>query len=191
MEVRIPSVKDRIYGKRGEDFLDKTINKFCERHDGIRPTHYAKTLLLHFAKQHPWHGNFREVSRLFQMLHMEVMMSAKPDVLTARIVSAVLQEFNVQPDGVLDTLKEDSTYRFEHPLLNGLEGVYAKDKAVLEFAFKCAADSSNCSKAAERFFSGRCQKNPSSSYARFLERFGFEYDADLQGHIRQKEIQAT
>lgn len=191
IEVRMPSVRARIDGERREEFLDRTIRQFCKKHDGIRPTRHARALLLHFAKKHPWRGNFRDVSRLFQMLHMEVMMSAKPNVLTARTTSEVWQKFTAQSGGGFTVSKEDAPCRFEHPFLRDLEGVYAKDKATLEFAFTCAAESSNCSKAAERFFSGRRQKNPSTSYERFLERFGFAYDADVQGHIKRKKKQMT
>ena len=116
---------------------------------------------------------------------MDIMFSNQPNVLTASKVKKVLEKFIAQI-GVMNfnTRIENPISLLGHPILTDLSGMYAKDKIVLAFAFECAKQSSNCSQAANMFYAGKFQKNPSASYVRFLERFGYRYDVNSCGHIQ-------
>ena len=185
IEVRMPTVKERFNGRNGEMFFEQILNDIGLRHGKVHITQHGKELLLNFSKHHPWNGNFRDLMRLFQMLHMDITFSNQPNVLTASKVKKVLEKFIAQI-GVMNfnTRIENPISLLGHPILTDLSGMYAKDKIVLAFAFECAKQSSNCSQAANMFYAGKFQKNPSASYVRFLERFGYRYDVNSCGHIQ-------
>jgi len=183
MRVRMPSVAERIGGANGGKFLERTVDGLCRQRGIIALTRNAKAIFAMFAHKHPWKGNFRELERFFNILQREVLIRGERNVVSAAMMQNVIVEFSreIEIDGNMPVA--DGGLVSVHPLLKDISGIYARDKATLEFAFKCAATSKNCNQAAKRFFAGKSQSNPQGSFIRWLGRFGFAYDDNSEGHI--------
>ena len=183
MRVSLPSVKDRINGANGTRFLKTVVSDLCRRHGISTLTRNATANFIAFARKHRWAGNFRELKRFFNILQRRMFVLVDGNVATAAMMRRTIDEMEASDEEVCSVHSFDENISPIHPLLTDLAGVAAKDKATLEFAFKCAAGAKNCRQAAERFFDGRRQNNPQTSFTRWLARFGFAYSDEAVGHI--------
>ena len=179
--VHMPSVKERIDGNDGEGFLERQIDALCMKHGGLHLTKHARTMLLKFARQHPWRGNFRELNRAFQIMGMK---SDLRHVVSASAMSSVIDEVvrNAQSADIFNLPQSDLTYE-EHPLLGKRADIAANEKAMLLFAFKCASEATSCQDAGRKFFDGKKLRNWNSSFSRYLAKFGFCWDKDSPSHV--------
>ena len=179
--VHMPSVKERIDGNGGERFLDRQIDSLCMKHGGLHLTNHARTMLLKFARQHPWRGNFRELNRAFQIMGMK---SDQRNVVSASAMSSVIDEIirNAQSADIFNLPQYDSTYE-EYSLLKKRADIAANEKAMLLFAFKCASEATSCQDAGRKFFDGKKLRNWNSSFSRYLAKFGFCWDKDSPSHV--------
>ena len=179
--VHMPSVKERIDGNGGERFLDRQIDSLCMKHGGLHLTNHARTMLLKFARQHPWRGNFREFNRAFLVMGMK---SDRRNVVSASAMGSVIDEIirNAQSADIFNLPQYDSTYE-EHPLLKKRADIAANEKAMLSFAFKCASEATSCQDAGRKFFDGKKLRNWNSSFSRYLAKFGFCWDKDSPSHV--------
>ena len=183
MRVRMPSVAERIEGANGDKFLERVVDEFSRRRGIAMLTRNARAIFVSFARRHQWKGNFRELERFFNILQREALMRGRGMVVSAAMAQRAIGEFSkeVETDCAMLVNADGSTPI--HPLLRDLTGIYAKDKATLEFAFKCAASAKNCRQAAMRFFEGKRQRNPQTTFVNWLGRFGFAYDDNIEGHV--------
>ena len=181
--VHMPSVKERIDGNGGEGFLDRQIDALCMKHDGLHLTKHARTMLLKFARQHPWRGNFRELNRTFQIMGMR---SDQRNVVSALAMSSVIDEVirNAQSADIFNKAKSAPAHE-EHPLLKARVDIAANEKAMLMFAFKCTSEATSCQDAGRRFFDGKKLRNWNSSFSRYLAKFGFRWDKNAPDHIAE------
>lgn len=181
VNVCIPSVQERIRGRNGENFLNRQIDTFCEKYGELKFTDRARACFKKFAKEHPWRGNFREFNRCFQIMCMQ---SDRRNIVSASAMERVVQ--TIKSDTSNEEVFEQS-HSFhattENSFLKGCSDIPANEKAKLAFAFKCAETSTNCADAGRRFYQGKVLKNPCSSFKRYIERFGFEWNANVVGHI--------
>lgn len=187
MRLKLPSVRNRVDGVSGMDFLARQLAEFCRKHGDVKVTALAKSRFLDFARSRLWRGNFRELMSFFQLLLRKV---ERPSVISAQTVSKAITQFS---DEVMDerafaveTTEKDVSVN--HPLLEGREGFGANEKVELVFAFRCAARAANCNAAGRLFFAGKTftSKNWNTSFERFLARNGYCWDADVEGHVRRK-----
>lgn len=183
VNVRIPSVHDRIKGSYGENFLDRQIDTFCEKHGNLRFTNRARACFKGFAKEHKWRGNFRELNRCFQIMGMQ---SDRRNIVSYRAMERVVKE--IEADAKNEEVLEQShsfhaTTEPEHPLLKGRSGIPKNERVRLALAFNCAEKAKNCAAAGQSFYRGKIPKNPCSSFQRYIEQFGFKWDANVDGHI--------
>lgn len=183
IRVRMPSVAERIENKNGGRFLERTVKGLCRRRGIATLTRNANEIFIVFAHKHPWKGNFRELERFFNILQRKVLVHGHGMIVSAAMMQSAIGEFikEIEIEGMMPI--DDDGIVAVHPLLKDLTGVYAKDKATLEFAFKCAALAKNCNQAANRFYEGKSQRNPHRSFVQWLGRFGFAYDDNADGHI--------
>lgn len=181
--VHMPSVKERIDGNGGEGFLDRQIDALCMKHGGLHLTKHARTMLLKFARQHPWRGNFRELNRTFQIMGMR---SDKRNIVSASAMGGVIDEIirNAQSADIFNMVRSSPAHE-EHPLLKKRADIAANEKAMLMFAFKCASEATSCQDAGRRFFEGKKLRNWNSSFSRYLAKFGFRWDKDVPGRVAE------
>ncbi len=181
--VHMPSVKERIDGNGGEGFLDRQIDALCMKHGGLHLTKHARTMLLKFARQHLWRGNFRELNRTFQIMGMR---SDQRNVVSAIAMSSVIDEVirNAQSADIFNKAQSAPAHE-EHPLLKERADIAANEKAMLLFAFKCASEVTSCQDAGRRFFDGKKLRNWNSSFSRYLAKFGFRWDKNAPDHIAE------
>jgi len=179
--VHMPSVKERIDGNGGEGFLERQIDALCVKHGGLHLTKHARTILLKFARQHPWRGNFRELNRAFQIMGMK---SDQRNIVSASAMGSVIDEIirNVQSADIFNIVQSAPTHE-GHPLLKERADIAANEKVMLLFAFKCATEATSCQDAGRRFFEGKKLRNWNSSFSRYLSKFGFSWDKDAPGHV--------
>ena len=183
IEVHMPSVKERIDGTEGAKFLDRQIDALCMKHGKLHLTKHARTIFVRFARQHPWLGNFRELNRTFLIMGMK---SDKRNIVSASAMGGVIDEIirNVQSADIFNLPRSVSTYE-EHPLLKKRADIAANDKAMLLFAFKCASEATSCQDAGRKFFDGKKLRNWSSSFSRYLAKFGFCWAKDSPNHVAE------
>ena len=181
--VRIPSVKDRIAGHAGQGFLDRLVDAFCSRLGCLHLTKQARALFMKFAKEHKWRGNFRELNRSFQIMAMK---SGRRGVVSAAAMEDVIAEVLrcAQSEDALNMLQTRAECG-AHPLLDTRHDIPANEKAMLLFAFDCAAKANNCQDAGRSFFAGKRLRNWNSSFSRYLARFGFQWNVDSNGHVSE------
>lgn len=181
--VHMPSVKERIDGNDGGGFLERQIDALCMKHGGLHLTKHARTMLLKFARQHPWRGNFRELNRAFQIMGMK---SDQRNVVSATAMSSAIDEIirNAQSADIFNIVQSTPAHE-EHPLLNERADIAANEKAMLMFAFKCASEATSCQDAGRRFFEGKKLRNWNSSFSRYLAKFGFRWDKDVPGRVAE------
>lgn len=181
VNVCIPSVQERIRGRNGENFLNRQIDTFCKKYDELKFTDRARACFKNFAKEYPWRGNFRELNRCFQIMGMQ---SDRRNIVSASTMERVVQKIGKDASSE-DVFEQAHSFHAttENPFLKGRSDIPAHEKAMLAFAFKCAETSTNCADAGRRFYQGKVPKNPCSSFKRYIERFGFEWNANAVGHI--------
>ena len=140
-------------------------------------------MLLKFARQHPWRGNFRELNRAFQIMGMK---SDQRNVVSATAMSSAIDEVvrNAQSADIFNIVQSTPTHE-EHPLLKERADITANEKAMLLFAFKCASEATSCQDAGRRFFDGKKLRNWNSSFSRYLAKFGFCWDKDSPSHVAE------
>ena len=179
--VHMPSVKERIDGNGGEGFLDRQIDALCMKHGGLHLTKHARTMLLKFARQHPWRGNFRELNRTFQIMGMR---SDQRNVVSAFAMELSIGEIvrDAQSADIVNLVRSTPAQE-EHPLLKERVDIAANEKTMLLFAFKCALEATSCQGAGRRFFEGKKLRNWNSSFSRYLAKYGFSWDKDVPGHV--------
>jgi len=161
------------------------VSGLCRRHGISALTRNAKSYFAAFARTRRWAGNFRELERFFNILQREMLVCGTGTASAAMMLRAIA-EMGAPADEVGPVSGSVGDASSGHPLLKELAGVPARDRATLEFAFKCAETAKNCRQAAERFFEGGRQSNPQTSFMRWLERFGFAYDDEIPGHIARR-----
>lgn len=227
IRIKLPPLAERFQGPCKDDFTERILERMCHAHGDLRFTRRAKEDFAEVARSHPWHGNFRDLDRLFNTLRMEAMRSWQDNVVTAVVLGRVWEAFQRETEGdeedlaaaikgsthpeenrvaaTQGTAQEDvatSTQGAAQPMANAPEEwpllakvkakrgkeVGANEKAMLKFAFRVAAESPNCAKAGRRFYEGKRIKNPSSSFARYLERYEFRWDDNAQGHIIHRKV---
>ena len=184
IEVRMPSVKERIDGSGGRVFLDRRVEELCRLQGGLRLTNHARALFLKFARQHPWRGNFRELIRCFRILAMK---SNQRKVVSASTMANVINEIARRAQGE-EAFRQSSRSPVaqEHPLLKDRAGLGANEKVLLAFAFKCAEAARTRRDAGRRFYEGKCASvhfNWGDSFVKYIARFGFGWRDDAPGHI--------
>lgn len=189
--VQLPSVRQRIDGEGGGSFLERMCDEFSEKFGGLRLTRQAKAMFIRFAKLQEWKGNFREITRCFWMLRAE----SERGVVSSLTMKRILDEADVWA-AWLNCMKmnDGGGQQDVTPQLLKDAHLGTLDRLMLEFAFRCAAESTSCAKAGRRFFGGTCNHcyrkamgNPTQYFKRFLNDFGFKFDEGVSGHIGRAE----
>lgn len=187
MRLKLPSVKNRIAGAFGRDFLMRQLLEFCRKHGEAKATKLAKSRFLEFARSRAWRGNFRELTRFFQLL---LRTWERPGVISARTMGKAFEQLteDVIDDRALGIGTTEGDLPVNHQLLEGRNGLGANEKIELVFAFRCAAQATNCNAAGRLFYDGKtfASNNRNSSFGRFLGRYGYCWDVNVDGHVRRK-----
>ena len=184
IKVAMPSIAERIGKASGGTFIKRIVKGFSGRRGIVALTRNAEALFSVFAHQHPWKGNFRELDRFFNILQRKALTSGRGMIVSAAMMQTAIDAFKWEIGMDSATSVVGNGTEIAHQLLQGLVGIYAKDRATLEFAFKCAASAKNCRQAALKFYEGKRQKNPQATFVNWLGRFGFAFDDDAEGHIK-------